>query len=97
MGPTLQVTGDEEADRLLVTDPFALVVGMLLDQQVKMEQAFAAPKRLAERLGGLDVAALAAMDPDALEAAFRQRPALHRFPAAFARRTASPTPPQTAT
>jgi uncharacterized HhH-GPD family protein len=87
MAPTLQVTGDEEADQLLVDDPFALVVGMLLDQQVKMEQAFGAPKRLAERLGGLDPAAIAAMDPDALDAAFRNRPALHRFPSAFAKRT----------
>lgn len=86
--PSLPVTGDPDADRLLVTDPLALLIGMLLDQQVPMEWAFRGPARLAERLGGrLDAAAIAAMDPDELEAVFRATPALHRFPAAMARRT----------
>ncbi|OWY61690.1 Fe-S cluster assembly protein HesB, partial [cyanobacterium TDX16] len=84
----LRVTGDDEADRLLAEDPFALVLGMLLDQQVPMEWAFGAPRTLRERLGGsLDPAAIAAMDPDDLIAAFVEKPALHRYPAAMAKRT----------
>lgn len=85
--PTFPVTGDPEADRLLVTDPLALLLGMMLDQQVPMEWAFAAPHRLRERLGGsLDAATIAEMDPDALAAAFSERPALHRFPGSMAKR-----------
>ena len=78
---TFPVTGNDEADRLLVTDPFALLLGMLLDQQVPMEFAFLAPARLQERLGGsLGVAAIASMSDEEVEAIFRERPALHRFP-----------------
>lgn len=85
--PTFPVTGDPVADRLLVDDPLALLVGMLLDQQVPMEWAFKGPATLQARLGGLDARAIAAMSPDALDAVFREKPALHRFPSAMAKRT----------
>ncbi len=84
----LHFTPDPEANRLLATDPLALLIGMLLDQQVTMESAFQAPALLRERLGGnLDATAIATMPPEELEAIFRQRPALHRFPASMAKRT----------
>jgi uncharacterized HhH-GPD family protein len=83
----LAVTGDPAADRLLVTDPFALLLGMLLDQQVPMQWAFRGPATLRERLGVLDAASVAAMRPDAVEAVFCQKPALHRYPASMAKRT----------
>ena len=84
---TLAVTGDNAADTLVNTDPFALLLAMLLDQQIPMEWAFKSPSRLAERLGDrFDAAAIAAMDPADLEATFCTKPALHRFPAAMARR-----------
>ncbi|HEX5451301.1 MAG TPA: HhH-GPD-type base excision DNA repair protein, partial [Candidatus Limnocylindrales bacterium] len=82
----LYYTGDEEADRLLATDPLALLVGFTLDQQVPLQKAFSGPLELRRRIGPYDAARLAAMDPGELEAAFRARPALHRFPAAMARR-----------
>jgi uncharacterized HhH-GPD family protein len=81
------VTGDTVADQLLVDDPLALLIGMLLDQQVPMEWAFRGPATLQGRLGGLDAAAIAAMTPEALDAVFRTKPALHRFPSAMAKRT----------
>jgi uncharacterized HhH-GPD family protein len=84
---TMPITGDADADRLLVTDPLALVIGMLLDQQVPMEWAFKGPATLRDRLGNLDCAAIAAMPPEALEAVFREKPALHRYPASMAKRT----------
>jgi uncharacterized HhH-GPD family protein len=85
--PTLTLTSDPEADRLLSENAFALLVGMLLDQQIAMEQAFAGPQRLAERLGGtLDPATVAATDPDDLEGRFREKPALHRYPGSMAKR-----------
>ncbi len=88
MKGTLAVTGEAEADELLNRDPLALLIGMLLDQQVPMEWAFRAPLVLRDRLGGtLDAPAMAAMDPAALEALFRQRPALHRYPGSMATRT----------
>jgi uncharacterized HhH-GPD family protein len=85
------VTGRPEADALLRDDPFALLLGMLLDQQVPLEQAFAAPAELRARLGPgrFSPAAIAALDPDDLRAAFTQRPALHRFPAAMAERASA--------
>ena len=84
----LPLTGDEAADRLLEEDPLALLIGMLLDQQVTMEKAFHSPYELKERLGGrLDAAEIAAMDPDKLRAVFADRPALHRFPGSMAERT----------
>ncbi len=79
-------TGDPDADRLLATDGFALLVGMLLDQQVPMEWAFRGPLELKRRLGGLDPATVAAMDPEAVVAAMVDKPALHRYPASMARR-----------
>jgi uncharacterized HhH-GPD family protein len=84
----LSITGDAEADTLLSTNRFALIVGMLLDQQVPLERAFAAPKALAERLGGrLEPETVAATDPDRLVALFSEKPALHRFPSSMATRT----------
>lgn len=85
----LYLATEEPADALLSTDPLALLIGMLLDQQVPMERAFVAPYRLAERLGTdrLDAAALAEYDPDALSEIFATPPALHRFPGAMAART----------
>jgi uncharacterized HhH-GPD family protein len=83
----LSFTGDPEADALLSSDPFALLVGLLLDQQVPMEWAFRGPATLRERLGSFDAKAIAAMDPDELEAIFRERPALHRYPGSMAKRT----------
>lgn len=85
--PTIPITGDPEADSLLVSDPLALVVGMLLDQQVSMELAFAGPAKLRLRLGERFTApAIAAMDPDEFEAVCREKPAIHRFPASMATR-----------
>lgn len=88
MTTQLTLTGDADADRLLSDNPLALLVGMLLDQQVPMEWAFTSPLRLAERLGDrrLDAATIAEMDSDLLEEVFRQRPALHRYPGSMARR-----------
>jgi len=84
----LYFTADPEANRLLAHEPLAAVLGMLLDQQVTMEWAFGAPLLLKRRLGGaeLDAAAIAAMDPADLEAVFRDKPALHRYPASMAKR-----------
>ncbi|WP_431277544.1 HhH-GPD-type base excision DNA repair protein [Leifsonia poae] len=76
----LHITGDAEADALLSTDPLALLIGMLLDQQVPMETAFAGPAKLRDRLGGLDAATLAGIEPDELVAVMKQPPAVHRFP-----------------
>lgn len=84
----IPVTGDREADRLLEDDPLALLIGMLLDQQVPMEWAFKGPFTLRERLGGtLDAETIAAMDPDEVEELFRRKPALHRYPGSMAKRT----------
>lgn len=80
------ITGDPEVDGLLGRDPLALLLGMMLDQQVPMEWAFASPAKLAARLGGLDAGAIAAMEPEALEAAFKEKPALHRYPGSMAKR-----------
>jgi uncharacterized HhH-GPD family protein len=88
MTVAVPVTGDPEADRLLTDEPLALMIGMLLDQQVPMEWAFAGPLKLKERLGGrLDAAEIAAFDPGALLAAFKGPPAIHRFPGSMAMRT----------
>jgi uncharacterized HhH-GPD family protein len=86
MNGTLAVTGDDDADQLLNSDPLALVLGMLLDQQVPMEWAFHAPWRLKQRLGALDAHAIAAMSEDEVVAVFCEKPALHRFPASMGRR-----------
>ncbi len=85
---TMPITGNPEADQLLIDDPFALLVGMLLDQQVPMEWAFKGPYSLRERLGGdLDATKLAAMSPEYVEELFKQKPALHRFPVSMGKRT----------
>jgi len=85
---SLLFTGDEPADELLAAEPLALLIGMLLDQQVPMERAFHSPYELKERLGGrLDAAGMAAMDPDELAGLFRGPPALHRYPTSMAGRT----------
>src|SRR2546428_13296746 len=85
----LPFTGDAEADRLLVSDPLALLIGFVLDQQVTLQKAFSGPLELSRRIGGLDTRRIATMEPDPLHAAFRERPALHPFP----RNTAQRTPP----
>lgn len=86
--PTLTVTGEPAADALLIEDPLALLLGMLLDQQFPMERAFVAPYRLQERRGRkLDAAEIAAADPDEIAAVFRQPPALHRYWGAMSKRT----------
>ena len=84
----LHLARTEEANRFLASDPFALLTGMVLDQQIPMEKAFTSPYVLAERMGveRLGAAQIAACDPERFEALFRQVPALHRFPAAMARR-----------
>jgi uncharacterized HhH-GPD family protein len=86
MTGTLYITGDPAADELLNTDALALLIGMLLDQQVPMEWAFHGPATLRERLGGLDATAIAAMDEDAFVAVCTAKPAIHRFPASMGRR-----------
>jgi uncharacterized HhH-GPD family protein len=83
----LPFTGDAEADRLLVREPLALLIGFVLDQQVTLQKAFSGPLELSRRIGGLDARAIAAMDPERLAEVFRDRPALHRFPGNMARRT----------
>ena len=86
--PQLPFTGNDEANRLLVEEPLAFLIGFLLDQQITVQQAFTGPFELKRRLGSLDARVIADMDPAELEATFRQRPAIHRFPASMARRTA---------
>lgn len=82
----LWFTDDEEACRLLAEDPFALLVGLVLDQQVTVQQAFAGPLRLKQRLGGLEPRTIAETNPERLAQAFREKPAVHRFPDAMAAR-----------
>ena len=83
----LYYTGIDEADKLLAEDPLALLIGFELDQQVTLQKAFAGPYELRKRIGSLDAAQIASMDAGKLEAAFKERPALHRFPGNMARRT----------
>jgi uncharacterized HhH-GPD family protein len=83
MPEALWFTDDEEACRLLAEDPFALLVGFALDQQVTVQQAFLGPLRLKQRLGTLEPQALASAD---LEPLFREKPAIHRFPGTMAGR-----------
>jgi uncharacterized HhH-GPD family protein len=85
----LHITGDDKADALLSRDPLALLIGMVLDQQVPIEKAFSSPADLLQRLGGkgpLNAATIAAMDPEELGDIFRERPALHRYPGSMAGR-----------
>jgi uncharacterized HhH-GPD family protein len=82
----LYFTESDDANRLIASEPLALLVGFAIDQQVTVQQAFSGPLKLKERVGTLDAATIATMDPDELEAAFRQTPAIHRFPRAMAER-----------
>ncbi|NDL56328.1 HhH-GPD-type base excision DNA repair protein [Phytoactinopolyspora mesophila] len=84
----LYLAGDPVADELLARDPFALMVGMLLDQQVPMEWAFAGPATIAARLGTEDLspAAVANHDPEAFAALMAEKPAVHRYPGSMAKR-----------
>ena len=84
---SLPFTGDPEADRLLADDPLALLIGFALDQQVTVQKAFSGPAELKRRLGHLDAARIAAMDPAELDVVFRTPPALHRFPGSMAGKT----------
>lgn len=86
---SLPFTADAEANELLATDAFALLVGMLLDQQFPMEAAFRGPLTIRQRLGTIDPVTIAGTAEDTLIAAFAEKPAVHRFPAAMARRTHS--------
>jgi uncharacterized HhH-GPD family protein len=82
----LPFTGDPAADALIATDPLALLIGFALDQQVTVQKAFSGPLELQRRIGTLDAATIAAMDPEALATVFRTPPALHRFPGNMAAR-----------
>jgi uncharacterized HhH-GPD family protein len=82
----LYYTDDDEANALIARDPLALLVGFVLDQQVTVQTAFSGPAKLVRRLGALDAAAIAGMDTADLESVFAERPAVHRFPGAMARR-----------
>jgi uncharacterized HhH-GPD family protein len=79
-------TEDDEANELLAREPLALLIGFALDQQVPVQTAFSGPLKLKQRLGSIDARALAGSDPGRLEDAFRQKPAVHRFPGSMARR-----------
>jgi uncharacterized HhH-GPD family protein len=83
----LYFTGNDEADRLIAEDPLALLIGFVLDQQVTVPTAFVGPLKLKQRLGRLDAAEIAGLDPDQLADLFRERPAIHRFPGNMAKRT----------
>ena len=83
MPDRLHFTGNDEADALIATDPMALLIGFSLDQQVPVPKAFVGPLVLRERLGTLDAGAIAAAD---LDPVFREKPALHRYPGAMAKR-----------
>ena len=82
----LQLVQEPSADALLESNPFALLVGMLLDQQIPMEVAFAGPKKLEDRMGSLDARAIADYNPDKFAELFAQTPAVHRFPGSMAKR-----------
>lgn len=82
----IQIAQDPAADEVLSRDPFALLLGMLLDQQFPMESAFAGPAKVAERLGTLDPVTIADADPEEFAALCAQTPAVHRFPGSMAAR-----------
>jgi uncharacterized HhH-GPD family protein len=82
----LYFTDDDAANELIARDPLALLIGFVLDQQVTVQKAFSSPLELQRRLGGLDAAEIAGMDIGELERVFAERPALHRYPGAMARR-----------
>jgi uncharacterized HhH-GPD family protein len=82
----LWLAQEPEADELLSNNSFALLVGMVLDQQIPLERAFAGPKTIADRMGGFDAAEIADYDPDKFAALCSERPAIHRFPGSMAKR-----------
>ena len=82
----LHFTGNDDADALLAREPLALLIGFALDQQVPVQTAFSGPLKLKQRLGTLDAKKIASSDPAKLEAAFREKPAIHRFPGTMAQR-----------
>ncbi|WP_447645699.1 HhH-GPD-type base excision DNA repair protein [Nocardioides zeae] len=82
----IQITGDVEADKVLDADPFALLVGMMLDQQYPMEHAFRGPAKVLDRFGTLEPARIAAADPEEFAALCATPPAIHRFPGSMAAR-----------
>ncbi len=86
MAADLHLSQDPDADALLSRDPLALLLGMLLDQQIPMEKAFRGPAVLLERLGHLDAARIADADPEGFAAVMAQPPAVHRFPGSMAKR-----------
>ncbi|MBO9520437.1 MAG: Fe-S cluster assembly protein HesB [Nocardioidaceae bacterium] len=86
MSLTINITGDPAADKVLSEDPFALLTGMLLDQQFPMESAFLGPAKILDRFGTLDPAKIAEADPEAFAAMCATPPAVHRFPGSMATR-----------
>lgn len=86
MTQTLHLVGEPEADRVLSEHPFALLTGMLLDQQIPMEVAFDGPRKIAERLGSVDPGRIAATDPEEFVALCATPPAVHRFPKSMGQR-----------
>ncbi len=86
---TLNITGDAAADELLGSDAFALLTGMLLDQQVAMETAFAGPAKIRDRVGTIEPTEIASVDPERFVEAFKQPPAVHRYPGSMAGRVQS--------
>jgi uncharacterized HhH-GPD family protein len=82
----LQLVGEPNADALLDDNPMALLIGMLLDQQIPLEVAFAGPKKIADRIGGIDAREIADYDPEKFAALCAERPAVHRFPGSMAKR-----------
>lgn len=89
MTRTLHLAGEPEADKLLAAEPLALLIGMLLDQRIPMEVAFAGPKKIADRMGGFDVRRIAEADPDEFAAMCAIPPAVHRFHRSMAKRVQS--------
>ncbi len=83
---TIQITGDAHADRVLTDSPFALLVGMMLDQQYPMEHAFRGPAKVLDRFGSIEPGAIAAADPGEFKALCSTPPAIHRFPGSMAER-----------
>jgi len=86
MARVLRLTGDPDADKLLAEDPFALLTGLLLDQQYPMEHAFAGPKKIADRMGGFDIAKIAATPVEEFVELSVRPPAIHRYGGSMARR-----------
>ena len=86
MSTDIHITGQDEADRILTESPFALLVGMLLDQQYPMEHAFRGPAKILDRFGSLDPAAVASADPEEFAALCSTPPAIHRYPGSMAAR-----------